>query len=42
MEFAKKNTHIFFGNIEFAKINTRKKQSKHHLQKIVPAKNLYQ
>ena len=40
-EFAKINTHIFFGNIEFAKINTRIKQSKHHLQKLVPAK-IYQ
>ena len=30
--------YIFFENMEFAKINTRKKQSKHHSQKFVPAK----
>ena len=38
MEFTKINTRISFGNIEFAKISTRKKQSKHHSQKFVPAK----
>ena len=38
MELAKIITRISFGNIEFAKINTRKKQSKHHSQKFVPAK----
>ena len=32
------NPHIFFENMEFAKIITRKKQSKHHSQKFVPAK----
>ena len=32
------NPHIFFENTRFAKINTRKKQSKHHSQKFVPAK----
>ena len=39
MEFAKINVRISFGNIELAKINTRKKQSKHHSQKLLPAKN---
>ena len=40
MEFAKINTRISFGNIEFARISTRKMQSKHHSQKFVPIRYL--